>query len=90
MNLTPEVLLGIITSIGVTLSGAITVLAKLMLTELTECKTDRKSLTAKTDVMSVKQVELAQEIGRMRGHFEFIDERNRRNDEEARHKNTRS
>jgi hypothetical protein len=57
-----------------------------MFVELVECKKDRARLTLKTDEMQVafnsktdilkdKLIDLSSEIGRMRGHFDYIDKR---------------
>lgn len=76
MNLTPEVLLGVITAVGGVLTGAITALARVVFAELTDCKQDRVKLNEKTDGLNNKLVDLSQEVGRMQGHFEFMDKRN--------------
>jgi hypothetical protein len=76
MNLTPEVLLGIISAVAGSLTLAIATLAKLIFAELVDCKKDRASLISDAIVRSAKMESLVGVIDRMEKHLEFIDARN--------------
>ena len=69
VNISAEVILGIITALGAVLSGAVGKMWLWFTAELRECKEDRKSLNDRVEVMHQNIAEISTTVGRLEGRL---------------------
>lgn len=62
MNISAEIVLGVLTAAGAVLSGAVAKMWVWFTAELKECKTERKELYARTEVMHGKIMEVSTKV----------------------------
>ena len=70
VNISSEVLLGLMTAGGAVLAAAVGRLWFFFTAELTECKTDRRELHGKLDIMHGRIAEISVTVGRMQGQMD--------------------
>lgn len=75
MNISESTGLLILSAIGLALTGAIASMWVLFVNELKECKQDRTILRKEVEDLNDRMMEISQQLGRMEGHMEHIDER---------------
>ena len=69
VNISAEVILGIITTLGAVLSGAVAKMWVWFTAELRECKDDRKNLHDRVEVMHNNIAEISTTVGRLEGRL---------------------
>ena len=69
LNISAEVILGIITALGAVLSGAVGKMWIWFTAELRECKDDRKSLNDRVEAMHNNIAEISTTVGRLEGRL---------------------
>ena len=69
VNISAEIILGIITALGAVLSGAVAKMWLWFTMELRECKDDRKSLNDRVEVMHQNIAEISTTVGRLEGRL---------------------
>ena len=69
LNISAEVILGIITALGAVLSGAVGKMWIWFTAELRECKDDRKSLNDRVEAMHQNIAEISTTVGRLEGRL---------------------
>lgn len=69
MNLSSEVILGIISALGAILTGAVGKMWLWFTGELKECKEDRKTLHLRTEDLHEKITEISTAVGRLEGRL---------------------
>ena len=69
LNISAEVILGIITALGAVLSGAVGKMWIWFTAELRECKDDRKNLHDRVEVMHNNIAEISTTVGRLEGRL---------------------
>ena len=69
VNISSEVILGIITALGAVLSGAVAKMWLWFTMELRECKDDRKSLNDRVETMHQNIAEISTTVGRLEGRL---------------------
>ena len=69
VNISAEVILGIITALGAVLSGAVGKMWIWFTAELRECKDDRKSLNDRVEAMHQNSAEISTTVGRLEGRL---------------------
>jgi cytochrome b561 len=67
VNISAEVMLGIITTCGAVLSGAVGKMWVWFNSELKECKEDRKALHERVETMHANIAEISTTVGRLQG-----------------------
>jgi hypothetical protein len=67
VNLSSEVILGIISALGAILTGAVGKMWLWFTGELMECKEDRKALHLRTEDLHEKITEISTAVGRLEG-----------------------
>jgi hypothetical protein len=67
VNISAEVMLGIITTCGAVLSGAVGKMWVWFNSELKECKEDRKNLHDRVETMHRNITEISTTVGRLQG-----------------------
>jgi len=70
MNISSEVILGLMTTGGAVLAAAVARMWVWFTEELKECKGDRKELHGKIDVMHGRIAEISQTVGRLSGKID--------------------
>jgi hypothetical protein len=69
VNISAEIILGIITALGAVLSGAVAKMWLWFTMELRECKDDRKSLNDRVETMHQNIAEISTTVGRLEGRL---------------------
>lgn len=69
MNISAEVILGVITTLGAILSGAVGKMWIWFNAELRECKDDRKKLNERVETMHNNIAEISTTVGRLEGRL---------------------
>jgi hypothetical protein len=69
VNISAEVILGIITALGAILSGAVGKMWIWFTAELRECKDDRKNLHDRLETMHSNITEISTTVGRLEGRL---------------------
>ena len=69
LNISAEVILGVITALGAVLSGAVGKMWIWFTAELRECKDDRKSLNDRVEQMHQNIAEISTTVGRLEGRL---------------------
>lgn len=69
VNISAEVILGVITALGAVLSGAVGKMWIWFTQELRECKDDRKNLHDRVEVMHANIAEISTTVGRLEGRL---------------------
>ena len=69
LNISAEIILGVITALGAILSGAVGKMWVWFNAELRECKDDRKSLNDRVEVMHRNIAEISTTVGRLEGRL---------------------
>jgi hypothetical protein len=69
LNISAEVILGVITALGAVLSGAVGKMWIWFTAELRECKDDRKSLNERVEQMHQNIAEISTTVGRLEGRL---------------------
>ena len=69
LNISAEVIPGIITALGAVLSGAVGKMWIWFTAELRECKDDRKNLHDRVEVMHANIAEISTTVGRLEGRL---------------------
>lgn len=69
VNISAEIILGIITTLGAVLSGAVAKMWVWFTAELRECKDDRKSLNDRVEAMHNNIAEISTTVGRLEGRL---------------------
>jgi hypothetical protein len=69
VNISAEIILGIITALGAVLSGAVAKMWLWFTMELRECKDDRKSLNDRVEAMHQNIAEISTTVGRLEGRL---------------------
>jgi hypothetical protein len=69
LNISAEVILGIITALGAVLSGAVGKMWLWFTAELRECKDDRKNLHDRVETMHNNIAEISTTVGRLEGRL---------------------
>ena len=69
VNISAEVILGILTALGAVLSGAVGKMWIWFTAELRECKDDRKSLNDRVEAMHNNIAEISTTVGRLEGRL---------------------
>ncbi len=69
LNISAEIILGIITTLGAVLSGAVGKMWIWFTQELKECKDDRKSLNERVETMHANIAEISTTVGRLEGRL---------------------
>jgi hypothetical protein len=69
VNVSAEVVLGIITALGAVLSGAVGKMWIWFTAELRECKDDRKSLHDRVESLHTNIAEISTTVGRLEGRL---------------------
>jgi hypothetical protein len=69
LNISAEVILGVITALGAVLSGAVGKMWVWFNAELRECKDDRKSLNERVETMHANIAEISTTVGRLEGRL---------------------
>jgi hypothetical protein len=69
LNISAEVILGIITALGAVLSGAVGKMWIWFTQELRECKDDRKNLHDRVETMHNNIAEISTTVGRLEGRL---------------------
>lgn len=69
VNISAEVILGVITALGAVLSGAVGKMWIWFTAELRECKDDRKSLNDRVEAMHNNIAEISTTVGRLEGRL---------------------
>ena len=69
VNISAEIILGIITTLGAVLSGAVAKMWVWFTAELRECKDDRKNLHDRVEVMHNNIAEISTTVGRLEGRL---------------------
>ncbi len=69
MNISAEVILGVITALGAVLSGAVGKMWIWFTQELRECKDDRKNLHDRVETMHNNIAEISTTVGRLEGRL---------------------
>jgi len=69
VNISAEIILGIITTLGAVLSGAVAKMWVWFTQELRECKDDRKNLHDRVEVMHNNIAEISTTVGRLEGRL---------------------
>ena len=69
MNISAEVILGIVTALGAVLSGAVGKMWLWFAAELRECKDDRKSLNDRVEAMHNNIAKISTTVGRLEGRL---------------------
>jgi hypothetical protein len=69
VNISAEVILGIITALGAVLSGAVGKMWIWFTAELRECKDDRKNLNDRVEQMHQNIAEISTTVGRLEGRL---------------------
>lgn len=69
MNISADVILGVITALGAVLSGAVGKMWVWFNAELRECKDDRKSLHERVEIMHANIAEISTTVGRLEGRL---------------------
>ena len=69
VNISAEIILGIITALGAVLSGAVAKMWLWFTMELRECKDDRKSLNDRVEQMHQNIAEISTTVGRLEGRL---------------------
>lgn len=70
MNVSAEVILGIVTTLGAVLSGAVAKMWIWFTGELKECKEDRNNLHARLEDMHTNIAEISTTVGRLEGRLD--------------------
>ncbi len=69
MNISAEVILGVITALGAVLSGAVGKMWVWFTAELRECKDDRRNLHERVETMHQNIAEISTTVGRLEGRM---------------------
>lgn len=69
LNISAEIILGVITALGAVLSGAVGKMWIWFTAELRECKDDRKSLNERVETMHQNIAEISTTVGRLEGRL---------------------
>jgi hypothetical protein len=69
LNISAEIILGVITALGAVLSGAVGKMWIWFTAELRECKDDRKNLHDRVEVMHNNIAEISTTVGRLEGRL---------------------
>jgi hypothetical protein len=69
LNISAEIILGVITALGAVLSGAVGKMWVWFNAELRECKDDRKSLHDRVETMHQNIAEISTTVGRLEGRL---------------------
>ena len=69
LNISAEIILGVITALGAVLSGAVGKMWIWFTAELRECKDDRKSLNDRVEQMHQNIAEISTTVGRLEGRL---------------------
>jgi hypothetical protein len=69
LNISAEIILGVITTLGAVLSGAVGKMWIWFTAELRECKDDRKSLNERVEQMHQNIAEISTTVGRLEGRL---------------------
>ena len=68
MNISAEIILGIVTALGGLLSGAVAKMWLWFTGELKECKEDRKALHSRVEDLHSTITEISTAVGRLQGN----------------------
>ena len=69
MNISVEVILGVVTGLGALLSGAVAKMWLAFTGELKDCKEDRKALHVKTEHLHSQITEISTAVGKLQGRL---------------------
>ena len=69
VNISAEVILGVITALGAVLSGAVGKMWIWFTAELRECKDDRRNLHERVETMHQNIAEISTTVGRLEGRM---------------------
>jgi len=69
VNISAEVILGVVTGLGALLSGAVAKMWLAFTGELKDCKEDRKALHMKTETLHSQITDISTAVGRLEGRL---------------------